>query len=76
MPKDSHSWIDLLSIELLSPFDGMPAGTTLVLRIEDVTLGPARPGASLAFSGLRRAGKAPDGTFVYCGRGTAFPVRR
>ncbi|MEW6434934.1 MAG: hypothetical protein AB1730_25820, partial [Myxococcota bacterium] len=62
--------------ELLAPFDGLPAGVPIVLRIEDPTLGPARAGSSLAFSGLRRAGKAPDGTFVYCGRGTAFPVRR
>ncbi|MDX2015975.1 MAG: hypothetical protein SFW67_37620, partial [Myxococcaceae bacterium] len=62
--------------ELLSPFDGMPQGIPVVLRIEDVTLGPARMGSNLAFSGLRRAGKGQDGTFVYCGRGTAFPVRR
>ncbi|MEW5743093.1 MAG: hypothetical protein AB1938_29525, partial [Myxococcota bacterium] len=62
--------------ELLAPFDGLSAGIPVVLRIDDPTLGPARAGVSLAFSGLRRAGKAPDGTFVYCGRGTAFPVRR
>ncbi|MFZ5471684.1 MAG: hypothetical protein ACOZIN_19835, partial [Myxococcota bacterium] len=62
--------------ELLAPFDGMSAGTALVLRIEDPKLGPARTGAALAFSGLRRAGKGKDGTFVYCGKGTAFPVRR
>ena len=62
--------------ELISPFDGLPSGIPVVLRIEDPTLGPARAGSNLAFSGLRRAGKAPDGTFVYCGKGTAFPVRR
>jgi hypothetical protein len=49
---------------------------TVVLRVEDPTLGPARAGASLAFSGLKRAGKGQDGTFVYCGKGTAFPVRK
>ena len=62
--------------ELLAPFDGLPAGVAIVLRVEDPTLGPARVGSSLAFSGLKRAGKAPDGTFVYCGKGTAFPVRK
>jgi hypothetical protein len=62
--------------ELISPFDGLPSGIPVVLRIDDATLGPARPGSSLAFSGLRRAGKGQDGTFVYCGKGTAFPVRR
>jgi hypothetical protein len=61
--------------DLLNPFDGFAAGTQVVLRIEDPTLGPAVGGAKLAFSGLRRAGKSPDGTFVYCGRGTAFPVK-
>ena len=67
---------NFLDAELLTPFDGFAAGTPVVLRIEDVTIGPATPGASLAMSGLRRAGKGPDGTFVYCGRGTAFQIRR
>jgi hypothetical protein len=62
--------------ELLSPFDGMSSGSPVVLRIEDPNIGPVRAGSSLAFSGLRRAGKGKDGTFVYCGKGTAFPVRR
>ena len=62
--------------ELLSPFDGLPAGIPVVLRVEDPALGPARAGSMLAFSGLKRAGKSPDGTFVYCGKGTAFPVRK
>lgn len=66
---------NFVNAELVSPFDGLPVGVPLVLRIEDATLGPARAGSFLAFSGLRRAGKAPDGTFVYCGKGTAFPVR-
>ena len=65
-----------VTAELVSPFDGLPVGVPVVLRIEDPNLGPARAGSFLAFSGLRRAGKAPDGTFVYCGKGTAFPVRR
>jgi hypothetical protein len=61
--------------ELLSPVDGLAAGTRVVLRIEDVTLGPTSTGATLAFSGMRRAGKGPDGTWVYCGRGSAFQIR-
>jgi hypothetical protein len=65
-----------VTAELLAPFDGLPVGVPVVLRIEDPNLGPARAGSFLAFSGLRRAGKAPDGVFVYCGKGTAFPVRR
>lgn len=65
-----------LNAELLAPFDDLPAGTNIVLRIEDATIGPAQPGASLAFSSLRRAGKGPDGTPVYCGRGTAFQIRQ
>jgi hypothetical protein len=65
-----------VTAELLAPFDGLPQGLPVVLRIEDPNLGPARAGSFLAFSGLRRAGKGPDGTFVYCGKGTAFPVRR
>ena len=65
-----------VTAELLSPFDGLSAGLPVVLRLEDPTLGPARAGSSLAFSGLRRAGKAPDGTFVYCGKGTAFAIKR
>ena len=65
-----------VTAELVSPFDGLSTGVPVVLRIEDPNLGPARAGSFLAFSGLRRAGKAPDGTFVYCGKGTAFPVRR
>jgi len=65
-----------VTAELISPFDGLTVGVPVVLRIEDPNLGPARAGSFLAFSGLRRAGKAPDGTFVYCGKGTAFPVRR
>ncbi len=63
-----------VTAELLNSFDGMPAGTPVVLRLEDAN-GPARAGASLAFSGLRRAGKSKEGTFVYCGKGTAFPLR-
>ena len=59
--------------ELIGPFDGMPAGTPVVLRIENDAA--ARAGSFLAFNGLRRAGKGKDGTFVYCGKGTAFPVR-
>ncbi len=61
---------------LVSPFDGLAAGSPVVLRLADPSLGPAKAGNSMAFSGLRRAGKAADGTFVYCGKGTAFPVRR
>jgi hypothetical protein len=61
---------------LLAAFDGMSAGSNVVLKIDDPSLGPAKAGSSLAFSSLRRAGKAEDGTFVYCGKGTAFPVRR
>jgi hypothetical protein len=63
------------SAELLAPADGLAAGTPVILRIEDVTLGPTQTGATLAFSGLRRAGKGPDGTWVYCGRGSAFQIR-
>jgi hypothetical protein len=58
---------------LLAGFDGMAAGANVVLQVSDASA--AKAGASLAFSGLRRAGKAQDGTFVYCGKGTAFPVR-
>ena len=65
-----------VTAELISPFDGNAVGLPVVLRIEDPNLGPAKVGSYLAFSGLRRAGKSPDGTFVYCGKGTAFPVRR
>lgn len=61
--------------ELLSPVDGLPAGARVILRIEDVTLGPTATGGTLAFSGMRRAGKGPDGTWVYCGRGSAFQIR-
>ena len=64
-----------VTAELLSAFDGAPAGSRVVLRIENAKLGPARKGASLAFSGLRRAGKGNDGTFVYCSRGTASPIK-
>ncbi len=64
-----------VTADLLESFDGMPAGTKVVLRIENAKLGPTRAGASLAFSGLRRAGKGDDGTFVYCGKGTATPVK-
>jgi NADH dehydrogenase [ubiquinone] 1 alpha subcomplex assembly factor 7 len=62
--------------QLVGPFDGMPPGTHVVLRIEDPSLGPVRAGGALAFSGLRRAGKAADGTYVYCGKGVAFPIHR
>lgn len=65
-----------MSADLLAAFDELPASTSVVLRIDDVTLGPATSGATLAFSGLRRAGKGPDGTFVYCGRGSAFQIRQ
>lgn len=65
-----------LEAELLTASDGLPAGTSVVLRIEDATIGPATQGATLAFSGLRRAGKGPNGTWVYCGRGTAFQIRQ
>jgi hypothetical protein len=64
-----------VSAELVSPFDGMPAGTPIVVRIKDSTLGPSLAGSTVAFSGLRRAGKAPDGTFVYCGTGAVANVR-
>ena len=60
--------------ELTAPFDGLTAGTPVVLRIDET--GSSRAGTTLAYSGLRRAGKGKDGTFVYCGRGTALPVRR
>ena len=36
---------------------------------------PARTGSKLSFSGLRLGGKAPDGTPVYCGVGTAKLIR-
>ncbi len=61
--------------ELLASFDGLTAGTRVVLRVDDSAEAPARAGSSLAFSGLRRAGKSPDGTFVYCGRTPGVPVR-
>jgi len=62
--------------ELASTFDGLSSGVPVVLRIEDPTLGPARSGAMLAFTGLRRAGKGQDGTPVYCGKGSAFPLKK
>lgn len=65
-----------LEAELLTASDGLAPGTSIVLRIEDATIGPATQGATLAFSGLRRAGKGPNGTWVYCGRGTAFQIRQ
>ncbi len=64
-----------VTADLLSPFDDMPAGTSIVLRLEDMSLGPTTQGATLAYSGLKRAGKGPDGTPVYCGRGSAFKTR-
>jgi hypothetical protein len=66
---------NFFTAELLANFDELPAGTTIVLRIEDATIGPASTGSTLAFSGMRRAGKGPDGTPVYCGRGSAFQIR-
>ena len=66
---------NFFTAELLAGFDDLPVGTTIVLRIEDATIGPANTGATLAFSGMRRAGKGPDGTPVYCGRGSAFQIR-
>jgi hypothetical protein len=65
-----------LTGELLAPFDGLPVGSAIVLRLEDPSQGSALEGDSLAFSGLRRAGKGPDGTWVYCGRGPALPLPR
>ncbi|HYX90613.1 MAG TPA: hypothetical protein VE782_03575, partial [Myxococcaceae bacterium] len=65
-----------LHAELLGGFDGLPAGTAVVLRVEDAALGVAGTGATLAFSGLRRAGKTRDGTYVYCAAATPTPARR
>ncbi len=65
---------NFVAVDLLAPFDDMPAGTSVVLRIEDLTLGPTVKGGTFAYSGLRRAGKGPDGTPVYCGRGSAFKI--
>ena len=65
-----------VSAELVAPFDGMDFATPVVIGIQDATLGPSRAGAVLGYTGLRRAGKAPDGTMVYCGTGAANPVRR
>ncbi|MHB8873483.1 MAG: hypothetical protein ACYC8T_07330 [Myxococcaceae bacterium] len=62
--------------ELLARFDGQAPGTSVVLRLENPSPGSTAPGATMAFPLLRRAGKGKDGTFVYCGKGTAFPVRR
>lgn len=62
-----------VTAELLAPFDGLPAGTPVVLRTADAG---ARAGATLALDGLRRAGKGRDGTFVYCGAAAASPVSR
>lgn len=62
--------------ELLARFDGQAPGTSVVLRLENPGPGSTAPGATMAFPLLRRAGKGKDGTFVYCGKGTAFPVRR
>jgi hypothetical protein len=61
---------------LIQPFDGFASGTKIVLRIEDANLGPSKPNSYLAYSALRRAGKSPDGVFVYCGKGTAFPLKK
>jgi hypothetical protein len=64
-----------LTVELVAPFDGQAPGTRVVLRLEKPSPGSTAPGARMAFLRLRRAGKGQDGTFVYCGTGTAFPVR-
>ena len=52
--------------ELTAPFDGFAARTTVTLRLEDASA--AAPGRTIAAGGLRRAGKARDGKFVYCGK--------
>jgi hypothetical protein len=62
--------------ELLGAFDGMGVGSKIVIRVEDPALGPATAGASLAFSGLKRAGKGQDGRMVYCGKGTATALKK
>ncbi|MBI5543365.1 MAG: hypothetical protein HY901_05720, partial [Deltaproteobacteria bacterium] len=66
---------DYVTVKLLAPFDGLDKDARVILRIQNLSLGPTRPGANLAFSGLRRLGRTPDGTFVYCGRGQAFPYK-
>ena len=61
--------------KLMDRFDGIPAGTTIVLQLQDMSLGPTVQGDNYAFSGLRRMGIAADGAFVYCGRGSAFKLK-
>ncbi len=54
--------------ELATSYDGAPAGQHVVLRLDDAALPAGKVGTTLTFSGLRRAGLSPDGTFVYCGK--------
>lgn len=55
--------------DLTAPYDGQAAGVPVVLRLEESSTAAA--GSTLAVQGFRRAGKARDGSFVYCGKSSA-----
>lgn len=53
---------------LLSPYDGLEAGAKIVLQAEAAAPKKLKGDAEVKAGGLRRAGKAEDGTYVYCGK--------
>jgi len=64
-----------VTVKLFEPFDGLAAGTKVILKLQALSLGPTTVGTTLAYSGLRRLGKTSDGLFLYCGRGQASKFR-
>ncbi len=55
--------------KLVTAFDGLSAGTRVVLRLDSPALQTAKAGSTVRLLGLLRAGTGEDGTPVFCGPG-------